>query len=213
MSASTPNVPKALSDEQHAHIEARIERPSVDGPHMRQVAKLALLLYDALRDRHRLQSRMRVLLEAGALLHDIGFEVNELRHHKHSRDMILKHPVPGMTQNENQAVACLARYHRKASPTAKHKEFAGLSKPMQRAVTLLAAILRIADGLDRSHCAVVRGLSCQPADHRLIILLDTEGDAGIDLFGAERKKDLFEEVFGMSIEFRLVSHLGSPLLD
>jgi len=142
------------------------------------------------------------LLVAAALLHDVGWPVRPEAHHKGSRDLILKAPLAGFSEEERRMIACLARYHRKAHPSARHKVYRDLNQSAREKVRMLAAILRIADGLDRAHAATVKALEvCRDGQTLTIAVQQTPG-CGIDLMGAERKKGLFEAVFGVDVVIR-----------
>jgi len=170
---------------------------------MKQVARLALQLFDELRALHQEGPRARALLEAAALLHDIGFSVSESSHHKHSRDLILKNPVPGFLDEEVRVIACVARYHRRAEPSKSHALFAQLSRSSRRTVQHLSALLRVADGLDLSHQSNIDRIRCEITDRAVRIRLAAARDVGMDLEGAERKKGLFESLFDRTIEFEI----------
>lgn len=151
--------------------------------HSEQVARLASLLFDQLARDSALvpdlgsDPRERDILLAAAILHDVGILVEYERHHKHSRVMILHADLPGFTPREIDLISQVARYHRRAEPTPKHAPFAVLSPSDQALVTRLAAILRVADGLDRTHAQHAAGLhirfgpraltiEVEPAPHR-----------------------------------------------
>lgn len=151
--------------------------------HCEQVARLAGLLFDQLARDSALvpdlgsDPRERDILVAAAILHDVGILVEYERHHKHSRVMILHADLPGFTPREIDLISQVARYHRRAEPTPKHAPFAVLSPSDQALVTRLAAILRVADGLDRTHAQHAAGLhirfgprsltiEVEPAPHR-----------------------------------------------
>ena len=167
--------------------------------HAFQVCRNALDLFDATRALHRLGGPARRLLEAAALLHDIGHTIEMFRHHKHSRDLILKMELPGVSAREQRIVACIARYHRKAHPSLSHSLFADLRKPDQQCVLALSAILRIADGLDRSHAASCRRIRADRAGSLLSITIDQRQPNAADIWGAQRKQGLFEEVFRVKV--------------
>ena len=97
-------------------------------------------------------------------------------------------------------IACLARYHRKAMPSEKHGLFAGLSAEKQGWVRCLAGLLRVADGLDRTHSASVDSLGVHWAHERLHIVVRQEADSPADLWGGQRKGDLLAEVLGMEVD-------------
>ncbi len=167
--------------------------------HALQVAKLALELFDQLAFVHGLRQSQRELLEAAAYLHDIGWSRGAKAHHKSSMQMILDSPLPGWTREEILLIANIARYHTKAIPKPSHEMFAALSEANQEIVCKLAAILRVADGLDRSHEAIVQGLQCRREDDQFKLTLFCRGRLGAEQYGFERKRDLFESVFGASI--------------
>ena len=98
-------------------------------------------------------------------------------------------------------IALVARYHRKAVPKMKHKAFASLDSGDRECVTRLSAILRVADGLDRSHNRVIKDLDCSIHSNSITIRLKTRGDYSFERYGGEKKKSLFEDVFGKRLVF------------
>jgi exopolyphosphatase / guanosine-5'-triphosphate,3'-diphosphate pyrophosphatase len=176
------------------------QRYDPDPSHSAQVAGLALQLFDSLATLHKSSPNERNLLHIAALVHDTGWAVNPAKHHKGSRDLILGEGIEGLGSKDLRMVACIARYHRKGHPKPTHKVYRDLDRNAQEAVRRCAALLRIADGLDRSHAstAVKLHAAIGPKTVRVIVKQHPESDT--DLFGAERKSLLFEEVFGREIE-------------
>ena len=167
-----------------------------------QVARLAVRLFSATRELHGLGASDERLLVAAALLHDLGWAVRPEAHHKGSRDIILGIPLRGFSEEERAMIACLARYHRRAHPSDRHKVYRDLTAPAREKVRKLAAILRIADGLDRTHAATVKRLETRREGPVLTILVQQVPRSAIDLMGAQRKKGLFEAVFGVEVVIR-----------
>ena len=178
-----------------------------DRRHTAQVTKLALALFDKLMDLHGLAARERILLEITALLHDIGWSrTTDGGHHKHSRDMILEAELPGLTEDERTLCALIARYHNKAEPDAsRHKGFAALKKKERALVSWLAAILRVADGLDCTHRCAVRIGECELGRKRLTISLAARGESAGEISGAEKKSSLLGRMADRELVFRLCS--------
>lgn len=176
---------------------------SYEEEHARQVARLALLLFDQTRKIHRMGSREREFLEAAAILHEVGLFISHSQHHHHSYYLIRNSELLGYTENEKEIIANIARYHRKAPPKTKHEGFNRLSSEDQRLVTKVASLLRIADGLDRSHTSAVDSLASRIDARKLTIRLKPANGQSLDMemWGAERKKDLFEEVFKTAVTF------------
>ncbi|HWC75213.1 MAG TPA: Ppx/GppA phosphatase family protein [Gemmatimonadales bacterium] len=169
--------------------------------HCEQVARLATQLFDGLAERFNLPSDARELLEAAALLHDIGYVINHAKHHKHAYHLILNGDLQGFSQRELEIVACVARYHRKAFPSKRHSAFARLDRPDRRLVRALAGVLRVADGLDRTHTQRITAVTC--ATHRgfVELTLQARTDPRVEIWDAERKSKLFERAFHVEPRF------------
>lgn len=172
--------------------------------HVFHVCELAMSLYAATRALHGLGEHEQRLLEAAALLHDTGYKIDAERHHKCSRDIILGLDLPGFSKRDRAVIACIARYHRKGHPQPKHKTFCDLSVEEQDLVRKLAAVLRIADGLDRAHVAATRSLHVEREGRVVNIRVEQEPASPADLWGGLRKRGLFEEVFGVRVEIYAV---------
>jgi exopolyphosphatase/guanosine-5'-triphosphate,3'-diphosphate pyrophosphatase len=170
-----------------------------DRGHAEQVTRLSLDLFDQLATPLGLDSSTRPLLEAAATLHDIGYYISYDRHHKHSHHLILHSGLPGFTQRELAIIAAVGRYHTKALPKRSHAELIGMEPSDRALVRSLAAILRIADGLDRGRGA--RVLSVRAHDDGTTTRVNVEGvdDLHAELYGVEKKKDLYEETFGRRV--------------
>ena len=169
--------------------------------HSEQVARLCMELFDATRSLHHLNTEQRELIEYGALLHDIGWHIAREKHHKHSQYLILNGDLKNFTREEVRIIASIARYHRKSKPKASHKQLTRLSAEGRKVVRVGTALLRIADGLDRSHSGVVTGLSCRITGKRVEVTLKAKGDTELELWGARSKRGLFADVFGKALRF------------
>ncbi|MBD3378057.1 HD domain-containing protein [candidate division KSB1 bacterium] len=168
--------------------------------HAEHVTRLALQLFDALAPLHQLTSEERDLLKAASLLHDIGWLKGGKKHHKTSMKMILEKPLPPWSQAEQLMIANIARYHRKALPRAGHDHYDNLDSGQQKVVQALAAILRLADGLDRSHAQIIRSINCQIDYDKVVIHLFVSGNSASEQYGFGKKRDLFQQVFALPIE-------------
>jgi len=180
------------------------ENYRADKEHSMHVTGLALKIFDQLIEIHKLGRLEREYLEAAGILHEVGLFVSHSQHHRHSYYLVRNSEMLGFTENEKEIIANIARYHRKSHPKLKHAEFTKLSEEDQLLVRKLAGILRIADGLDRSHSYAVKDINCEVIDGDVIIKLTGENnnsDFELDIWGAEIKKSLFEETFGLKVKF------------
>lgn len=171
-------------------------------PHVEHVATLALLLFDVLRPIHGYGDTERELLEAAAYLHDIGYHISPDQHHKHSYYIISNSIMPGFTNDEAEIIANIARYHRKSHPKKKHGNFALLTAETQKKVVWLSAILRICEGLDRRRQQLVSRIWVRILPETIEIQCvknSSAKDIAIELWGADRRKSLLEEVAGRTV--------------
>lgn len=171
-----------------------------DEAHGRQVARLATRLFDQTAPLHGLGDDDREFLEYAALLHDIGHHVSIESHHKHTCYLIQNGRLRGFDHEEVDALAALARYHRRADPKPSHEPFASLHPDRQQRVTTLAALLRVADGLDFGHSGSVDDVDLSISDRSVRIRAWGIDDLELELWGARRKRQLFEKVFERRLE-------------
>ncbi len=203
-SSQTSSHPLTPTERQEA-VERFADRCGTDLPHARQVAWMASKLLEELAAQLEPSLGLRLtdkpLIEAAAVLSNVGYLVNYDGHHKHSYHLIINSDLPGFERDDLRVIANVARYHRGSRPKQKHKPFAALGVEDQERVAKLAAILRVALALDRTHQQQVNDVSVKVTKSTVAITIRATGDAEVDLWAARRKVDLFERVFGRSLEF------------
>ncbi|MHB8051087.1 MAG: Ppx/GppA phosphatase family protein [Coriobacteriia bacterium] len=170
-----------------------------DVAHAEQVCRLSLELFDELRGQLGLTDGDRALLEAAALLHDVGYYISFEQHHKHSQHLISHATLPGFDSDERWIIAAVARYHSGSLPKAKHDVMEGLDADSRRQVSHLAALLRTADGLDRSHGQRVREVLVDVSKSRLTLTITGRAPLDIDAQAGERKSDLLALESGLEV--------------
>ena len=190
-------------DEVIAAATVLAERCGYDRPHTEQVTRLALSLLDKLAALHGLGEPERLVLHCAGLLHDIGWCEGANAHHKTAMRLILADRTIPLDERERAIVSCVARYHRKGAPRARHECFAALGDEDRRTVRLLAGMLRVADGLDYTHGAVVRDLDVAVRPGRVEIVCRAEADAAGELASAARKSDVLEQALGRTVCLRV----------
>ncbi len=200
-------VQKPAAASRRESVKAFAESCRFEAPHSLHVTHLALDIYDQLlRPNENQIAYERDLLEAASILHDVGYFINYTRHHKHSYHLIIHSPLVGFSPREIAIIANLARYHRRAEPSKRHPEFAQLSKPDQKLVLKLSGILRLADGLDRSHGQRIQALHCEKSSKKTILNLSSDKDIGIEIWGAQQKDGLFKEIFETEVGYKHVAN-------
>lgn len=199
-----------LSDLRRASVVHVADSLDPDREHSEHLTALALQLFDQTQDVHGLDGRHRELLEAAGLLHNVGLFINHSAHHKHSYYVIRNSEhLLGFTDHEIELIAVVARYHRKSEPKQKHPEFASLGDDDRRAVAVLAGLLRVAIGLDRTHSSMVREVRARvdPERHQLLVeaVVDPDSDASLELYSAAERSDLLADALGLTVELELVT--------
>lgn len=168
--------------------------------HSEQVSRLALQLFDQLNPFFQLSGEDRFLLACAGVLHDIGWIDGQQKHHKTTLRMILQDAAMPLSQQERILAGLIARYHRKALPSPDHPLYGDLAEEDRRRVEILGGILRVADGLDRTHRNVVLHVEVQVTDQKLILRCRTKGPAGPEMEEARGKAALLELAAGREIE-------------
>jgi exopolyphosphatase / guanosine-5'-triphosphate,3'-diphosphate pyrophosphatase len=179
------------------------ERCGYWSEHAQQVARLALAIFDQTRGVHKLSDKEREWLEYGALLHDVGVHISYERHHRHSYYLIKNGDLRGFDPKEIEVIALIARYHRQATPKKSHEGYADLGGQLRRTVRTLAAIVRLAEGLDRSHAQTIAGVDLYPRGDDYLARLRAAGDSELELWAAHRHVAPLEEILGRPIRFEV----------
>jgi len=172
--------------------------------HAGQVARLSLALFDATRLRHSLGAREREWLEYAALLHDIGTHISWDAHHKHSHYLIRYGGLRGFDPDEIEIIGLVARYHRQAVPRKSHEGYGSLSRPRRRAVKWLSAMVRLAEGLDRSHGQVVRDLRLRTTKNGVRIRLRVKSESELEQWAADRHATPLARMLEAPVRFETV---------
>ena len=185
------------------------EKYRCDLGHAQHVAELSVLLFDQLRPEHGLTGRDRLLLRVTGLVHEAGSFVSGRAHHKHSYYLISNAEIYGLTGEELQMVALTARYHRRACPSKSHPEYVALPREKRVVVSKLAALLRVADALDRGHGQQVAGLTAERRGDEMVIYVHGAADLTLERRAMAKKADLFEDIYGMTVRLEEARLTGS----
>ncbi len=179
------------------------ERCGYWSEHAQQVARLALSIFDQTRSVHGLGDQEREWLEFGALLHDVGVHISYERHHRHSYYLIKNGDLRGFDPQEIEVIALVTRYHRQATPKKSHDGYGDLRAGRRRTVRTLSAIVRLAEGLDRSHAQALAGIDLYPRGDDYLARLRTSGDAELELWAAHRHVAPLEKALETPIRFEV----------
>ncbi|MDQ1254743.1 MAG: exopolyphosphatase / guanosine-5-triphosphate,3-diphosphate pyrophosphatase [Euryarchaeota archaeon] len=169
-------------DEEHAHI----------------VTRLALELFDSLQalEIYEFREGERELLEYGSTLHDIGMFLSYDTHQSHAYHLIRESNLPGFQPEEIEIIANLAYFHRKNTPKKKHPNLIELSKSAVKSIKVLSALLRIAEGLDRSHAGIVSHIRLYIASaDSLVLEIHAKRECQLEIWEVEKQTNYFKKTF------------------
>jgi len=186
-----PNLGENLRERSCLQLATRY---NTDIDSKKHVAKLALQLFDQLHALHRLEDQAREVLYHACLIYDVGLFINFENYQKHSGYLILNGRLRGFNNQELRILALLARYHRKSGPKKKHKQYKQLYKSQRKLVKMLAGILRIAVGLDKTKNQWVEQIECKIEGIKLNIHAIGDENLDMEIWEAQRYSDTLSKV-------------------
>jgi len=174
-----------------------------DLTHARHVASYGLQIMDTLRDRYGFGDRDEMIFHVAALLHDIGQAINTASHHKHSRYLILNSDIFGLGRRDITLAALVARYHRRAAPKPSHVDYMALGRMDRITVSKLAAVIRVANALDRLRFRRTLSMDMRIEENRFIIETAPDQDLSPVKQRIRDRSRLFASVFGKEIQLKV----------
>ncbi len=175
-------------------------RYKVDRGHSQQVRKLCTSLFDQLQSLHGLSHHDRLLLTVAAILHEIGTFISPKNHHRHGQYIILNSEIFGLSREDVEIIGLLARYHRHGAPTMDEHTYADLEQPTRLRVQKLAALLRVADAMERAHSHRISTFTVRFSARKLELLVHGVHDLTIENLALRSKAGLFTEIFGYDVQ-------------
>ena len=170
--------------------------------HNKHVRKLSLLLFEQLAPLHGYGDWERDLLAQAAIVHDIGMAINYYDHHKQGQMLVIGSALAGFSHREQAIISLLVRFHRKGKPSALGLDSV-LEKGDLERLSKLAALLRLAEYLERSKAQRVQDLRCHIAEQYLQIEVLAEDDVSVEIKEAILHSDLLANAYGVEVEIVL----------
>ena len=179
--------------------ESLAKKFKVHRSHSSQVARLSQQLFEQTKDLHQLNDHDALLLHCAAITHECGNFVSVRAHHKHSQYIIQNSEIFGLGQRDITLISLIARYHRKSGPKPNHSGYRNLLSEDRMRISKLAAILRIADALDRSHSSRIGDIQLSIFKQKMKITLLGVSDISVEQLAIRSKADLFHDIFGLRV--------------
>lgn len=190
--------PPLIPDQRGFSVQNLARNYIYEAIHANKVRELALSLFDQLRSLHNYGEWERELLSHAALIHDIGIAVSYYDHHKHGEYLVLNSALLGFSHREIVLLAKLVRFHRKGDVSVD--DYRDILEPDDaERIAKLAALLRIAEFLERRKSQVVQRLSVELGES-VRVVTTTLGDASIEIWDANRGSRLFRKAYGREID-------------
>lgn len=201
-------------DPRSASVHHLLEKYQGDINHADQVAKLATEIFLKTQNiLHDYPKETGHLLWSAAMLHDVGMFIGRNGHHKHSYYLIRHAGLLGYSEEEVEIIANIARYHRGSEPKESHLAYWTLPGNIRKLVEDMAAILRIAEALDRSHRQLIPHLSVElekPGrgqtgiqQSTLNLVLPPGETYEAESWALSEKKALFEKQFNVKLGIKI----------
>ena len=183
------------------------KRYRYDKAHAGQVEKISLQIFDKVASRYSMGERERLFLQGAAILHDIGKFINLRSHSTYTYQLIMDTDIIGFSENDKHIMALAAYYHandlfgqsKRLAPTIGNNELALVAK--------LAAIIRLADAMDRSYCQKLRSCVISLSEQNLIFSVQSKVDISLEAWSFENKAQFFEDIYGLKPVLQLVERL------
>lgn len=192
-----PSVAEELKRQVLASARALAKRYRYDEAHARNVRELGLAIFGVLAKEYGLKPHERLLLETAAILHDIGTYIRSSGHHLHGEYIVSNSEIFGLNRGDINIVSNVVRYHRRMPPAPTHVNYISLPREDRITVMKLAAILRVADALDRNHSGRMAEVSFEKSGDKFIIRSARNLDFSLERLSLADKGVLFEDVFGL----------------
>lgn len=173
-----------------------------DEGHAERVREVAELLFDTLKGEAGIQDAQLLYLQVAAILHDIGLFISSRSHHKHSHYLITQSDLFGLRRRELELIGNIARYHRRALPQQSHAPFVALDRDERMMVSKLAAILRVANALDKEHRWKLTDLKVVVEANQVVLVAKNMSDLTMERLALASRSDFFAQVFGKKIVLR-----------
>ncbi len=179
--------------------ESLARKYRVHKAHSAQVTRICQTIYDQTTQLHKLTNHDALLLKCAAIIHECGNFIGTRAHQKHSHYIIKNSEIFGLSQKDILLIALIARYHRKSCPRPSHPDYHDLQSKDRMRVSKLAAILRIADALDRSHTSRIGEITVRIEKQKMHLDLHGITDASSERLAMRSKSDLFQDIYGLSV--------------
>ena len=179
---------------------------SYSKPHVQQVEKLSLAIFDKVSKNYGMGSRERLLLRAAAILHDIGKYVNMRSHSIYTPQLVLSTDMLGLSRKEIEIIAMAIYYHSYDTGEVLPAALKPITDPVRMAIVAkLAAIIRLADAMDRSYLQKVKELNISLKENTLHLQVSSKQDISLEQWTFAKKCHFFEEVFGLKTTLERVN--------
>lgn len=179
-----------------ASAMAMAKRYRSNKSHVVYVSNLALAIFDAMKKQHGMGRTQRLQLQIACILHDCGKFISMQNVASNSYNIIMSTEMMGLSHKEREEVANAVRYNTMYLP-AHQQARATLGDASYTTVAKLAAILRVANALDRSHKQKVESFNMQVKDKKLVIMVDTVNNITLEAALFKEKADFFEQIYGI----------------
>ncbi|TYB36450.1 MAG: HD domain-containing protein [Flexistipes sinusarabici] len=178
-------------------------RYETDEKHANQVAKFSKKIFNKLKPLHSLKSKDLLILEAAALLHDVGYFIGINNHQEHSYYIAHAFSMPGFDAETIDIISIIVLLHRDKHHLTFDPRFTSLPIEKKLLIRKLIALLKIADALDASHMQLIRDIDIGTSSDGIILTAKAFKKPFFEEIVFYRKNRDFLEIYGVPINFKL----------
>lgn len=172
--------------------------PAAPKPHVQQVSRLALELYDVLNSSSRMPPQTRVLMHTASQLFRIGASIDYYEYARHSFYLIIHSHLNGLSHREIIMTAAIASYKSKSKTRRHLSEYKELLNDSDLEVIYkLGTLLQLSAALDRTETQAIGQFNAQLDGAQLLLRpVHPRGTLAVESREVEELSHEFKKLWG-----------------
>jgi exopolyphosphatase/guanosine-5'-triphosphate,3'-diphosphate pyrophosphatase len=175
-------------------------RFNMDVDHANTTLRFSMKLFDELKSIHSLGRREKQMLEAAAILSDVGYYIDAKKHNQHSYYLVQSIEIPGLKREFVKMVSYLVLMHNGDVDNVLEGKYHYFPTEKKLMIRKLVSMLRVADAMDSSHMGLIQDFSVDILQGKIIIRAKCKKQPFLEKMAFDNKSKVFMDTFGIPIE-------------